>query len=158
MLPVMSSEPVRRNHFVAGAAPAEVYAVVVDFPAYPRLFPEFSSVKVIATEGQRARVEFNVKVMVAARYVLDLVCDPQALTVDWTFVEGEIITGSQGSWGFAAEGGGTRIDYAAAVEVSAPLPGFVLRKITDLVVSASLPSMFASITREVAARKSARPA
>jgi ribosome-associated toxin RatA of RatAB toxin-antitoxin module len=152
----MSSEPVRRNHFVPGATPAEVYAVVVDFPAYPRLFPEFSSVKVLSTDGQKVRVEFNVKVVVAARYVLDLVCDPQALTVDWTFVEGEIITSSRGAWRFAAEGGGTRVDYSAAVDVSAPLPGFMLRKITDLVVSASLPAMFASITREVTARKGAR--
>jgi hypothetical protein len=33
------------------------------------------------------------------------------------------------------------------------LPGFVLRKITDAVLSASIPSMFSAITREVAARK-----
>jgi ribosome-associated toxin RatA of RatAB toxin-antitoxin module len=166
----MGAEPVRRNHFVPGATPADVYAVVVDFAAYPRLFPEFSSTRVLV-DGQRAsgaadgakrvRVEFNVKVMVTARYVLDLVCDPAATTVDWTFVEGEVVTASEGSWRFTAEGGGTRVDYAAALEVKAPLPGFVLRKITDAIVSASLPSMFASITREVAARKAsaaARPA
>jgi ribosome-associated toxin RatA of RatAB toxin-antitoxin module len=152
----MAAEPVRRNHFVPAATPAEVYAVVVDFPAYPRLFPELSGVKVLATEGLRVRVEYHAKVVVAARYVLDMICDPAACTVDWTYVEGEIVTGSQGSWRFTAEGGGTRVEYAAAVEVSAPLPGFVLRKITDLVVSAALPAMFASITREVAARKSAR--
>ncbi len=152
----MGREQVRRNHFVPGATPAEVYAVVVDFAAYPRLFPEFSSTRVLATDGKRIRVEFNVKVVLAVRYVLDLICDPQATTVDWTFVEGEVVSDSQGSWRFTPEGGGTRVDYAATLEVRAPLvPGFVLRKVTDAVLSASIPSMFSAITREVAARKAA---
>jgi ribosome-associated toxin RatA of RatAB toxin-antitoxin module len=147
-------DPVRRSHTVPGATPPEVYAVVVDFPAYPRLFPEFSAVKVLERDGKRVRVEFNVNVVIAARYVLDLVCDDAAQTVDWTFVEGNIVTDSRGSWRFVAEGQGTRIDYAAALEVKAPLlPGFVLRKIGDAVTAGSLPAMFASITREVAARK-----
>jgi len=150
----MAAEPVQRTHLVPQSTPAEVYAVVVDFPAYPKLFSEFTSVRVIETAGNRQRVEFNVQVVMAARYVLDLVCDPAALTVDWTFVEGTIISDSRGSWRFASEGANTRIDYKAALEVNAPLPGFVLRKISNAIVSASLPAMFASITREVAARKS----
>jgi ribosome-associated toxin RatA of RatAB toxin-antitoxin module len=149
----MAAEPVRRNHFVPNATPADVYAVVVDFSAYPRLFPEFTSTRVIETAGQRQRVEFNVQVVMPARYVLDLVCDPEKQTVDWTFVEGTIISDSRGSWRFVPESGGTRIDYAAALEVNAPLPGFVLRKISSAIVSASLPAMFAAITKEVATRK-----
>ena len=149
----MAAEPVSRTHFVPQATPAEVYAVVVDFPAYPKLFPEFTSTRAIETAGNRRRVEFNVQVVMPARYVLDLVCDEQAHTVDWTFVEGNIISDSRGSWRFTAQTGGTRIDYSAALEVNAPLPGFVLRKISNAIVSASLPAMFTSITREVAARK-----
>jgi ribosome-associated toxin RatA of RatAB toxin-antitoxin module len=149
----MAAEPVHRTHLVPQSTPADVYAVVVDFPAYPRLFSEFTKVRVIETAGNRQRVEFNVQVVMAARYVLDLVCDPSALTVDWTFVEGNIISDSRGSWRFASEGSGTRIDYSAALEVNAPLPGFVLKKISNAIVSAALPAMFASITREVAARK-----
>src|SRR5204863_8238437 len=114
---------------------------------------EFTSVRVIETAGNRQRVEFNVQVVMPARYVLDLICDGGAHTVDWTFVEGNIIADSRGSWRFAVEGSGTRIDYTAALEVNAPLPGFVLRKISNAIVSASLPAMFASITREVAARR-----
>jgi ribosome-associated toxin RatA of RatAB toxin-antitoxin module len=149
----MAAEPVHRTHLVPQSTPADVYAVVVDFSAYPRLFSEFTSVRVIETAGNRSRVEFNVKVVVPARYVLDLVCDAGANTVDWTFVEGSVISDSRGSWRFTSEGGGTRVDYTAALEVNAPLPGFVLRKISNAIISASLPAMFASITREVAARK-----
>jgi ribosome-associated toxin RatA of RatAB toxin-antitoxin module len=154
----VAAEPVHRTHIVPNATPPEVYAVVADFPAYPRLFPEFSVVRELERDGKRVRVEFNVNVVIAARYVLDLVCDPAAHSIDWTFVEGNIITDSQGSWRFTPDGQGTRIDYRAALEVKTRfLPGFVLRKIGEAVTAGSLPAMFAAITREVAQRKRANP-
>ena len=150
-------EPVHRTHTVARATPAEVYAVVTDFAAYPRLFAEFKQARVLSTTGPVVRVEFRAEVVIAVRYVLDLTCDAAALTVDWTFVEGEIVTGSTGGWRFIASGDGTTIDYRAALDVKAPLPGFILRRVTDGLVSASLPAMFASIEREVRARQARQP-
>ncbi len=149
-------EPVQRQHNVARATPAEVYAVVTDFAAYPRLFPEFKQARVLSTTGKVVRVEFSAAVVIAVRYVLDLICDADALTVDWTFVEGEIVTDSVGGWRFTVAGDGTRINYRAALDVKAPLPGFVLRKVTDGLVAASLPNMFASIEREVRRRQAER--
>ena len=146
-------EPVHRRHFIARVTPGEVYAIVTDFAGYPRLFPEIKQTRVVSTTGNVVRVEFRAQVVLAVRYVLDLVCDPAATTVDWTFVEGEIVTDSVGGWRFSAEGDGTAIDYRAALEIRAPLPGFVLRKVTDGLVAASLPSMFASIEREVRGRQ-----
>lgn len=149
-------EPVRRSFSIAGATPADVYAVVIDFSAYPRLFPEFKATRVLATEGNRVSVEFRANVVIPVRYVLDIVCDPAALAVDWVYVEGEVVTASTGGWRFAAEGDGAKIDYFVSLEVKAPLPAFVLRKVTDALVAASLPAMFASIGREVAARAGRR--
>jgi len=37
--------------------------------------------------------------------------------------------------------------------VKAPVPGFVLRKVTDGLVAASIPAMFASIERELRHRQ-----
>jgi ribosome-associated toxin RatA of RatAB toxin-antitoxin module len=150
-------EPVRRSHRIAGATPREVYDVVVDFPAYPRLFPEFKEARVLSRTGDVARVEFRAQVVLAVRYVLDLACRADGPAVDWTFVEGEIVNGSVGSWRFAADGPDTRVDYTVSLDVKAPLPGFVLRKVTDGLVSASLPAMFASIEREVRRRQQAAP-
>jgi coenzyme Q-binding protein COQ10 len=151
-----SPPPVRREHVIREGTPAEAYAVVTDFAAYPRLFSDFAATTVLATEGNRRRVEFRVQKVLPIRYVLDLVCDPEACTVDWTFVEGEVVTGSEGGWRFTAEGAGTRIAYRASLTIKAPLPGFVIRKVTDALVSASLPAMFGSVEREVAARRRAR--
>ena len=140
----LDSAPVRRSQLVSGAQPAELYAVITDFEAYPRLFREVKSVRVLERDGTRVRVEFKLDLMVAVRYVLDLVCDSSALTVDWTYVEGEVVTRSQGSWRFVPQPGGTRLDYQVELAINAPLPGFVVRRLTDALVSASLPSMFSA--------------
>jgi ribosome-associated toxin RatA of RatAB toxin-antitoxin module len=145
--------PVERSYLVRGAIPREAYDVVVDFEAYPRLFPEFKSARVLARLPPTVRVEFRVEVVLAARYVLDLSCNPEALTVDWTYVEGEIVVGSTGGWRFSHDPAGARIDYRAAVSINAPLPGFIVRRATNALVAASLPGMFASIDREVRRRR-----
>jgi ribosome-associated toxin RatA of RatAB toxin-antitoxin module len=148
-----SLKPVRHSAFMAGASPAEVFAVVVDFPAYPRLFPEIKQARVLQTEAGRVRAEFRGNLLLPYRYVLDLDCDAQAGTVKWTYVEGEVVKDSTGGWRFAAEAGGTRVDYQATLRIEAPVPGFLLRKITDILVTLSLPAMFASIEREVGRRR-----
>jgi ribosome-associated toxin RatA of RatAB toxin-antitoxin module len=152
-----SREPVRRRQHVPRATPREVYDIVVDFPSYPRLFPELKEARVLSRTGNVARVEFRAHMVLPIRYVLDLTCDADAATptVDWTYVEGEIVTSSVGSWRFAAEGDGTAVDYTVSLDVRAPLPGFVLRKVTDGLVSASLPNMFVSLEREVRRRQAA---
>jgi ribosome-associated toxin RatA of RatAB toxin-antitoxin module len=149
------AEPVRRTHHIARATPAEVFAVVADFGAYPKLFPEITEARVLGTTGNVKRVEFRARVVLPVRYVLDVSCDPAALTIEWTYVEGEVVTDSVGGWRFAAEGTGTRVDYRVSMDVRAPLPGFVVRKILDTLVAASLPAMFASLEREVRARQAA---
>jgi ribosome-associated toxin RatA of RatAB toxin-antitoxin module len=146
-------EPVHRRQILPRATPAEVYGVVIDFPAYPRLFPEIKSTRILETTGTRVRVEFRAQIVLPIRYVLDLVCDPERRSVDWTFVEGEIVADSVGGWRLTPEGDATAIDYRVSLEVKAPVPGFVLRKVTDGLVAASLPNMFAAIEREVRKRQ-----
>jgi len=128
-------KPVRHGALMAGVSPAEVFAVVVDFPAYPRLFPEIKQVRVLSSESGRVRA------------------DAQAGTVKWTYVEGEMVKDSTGGWRFAAEAGGTRVDYQVALRIEAPVPGFLLRKITDGLLTLSLPAMFGSIEREIVKRR-----
>jgi ribosome-associated toxin RatA of RatAB toxin-antitoxin module len=113
--------PVEKQHLIPRATPAEVYAVVSDFGAYPRLFPEMKGTRLLggadaAVAGGVARVEFRLQVVLPIRYVLDVTCDPAAHTLDWRFVEGEIVTDSVGGWRLAAEGEGTVMSYRVALE------------------------------------------
>jgi ribosome-associated toxin RatA of RatAB toxin-antitoxin module len=152
-------EPVRRRQLIPRATTRQVYDVVVDFPAYPRLFPELKGARVVSTTGAVVRVEFVAYMVLPIRYVLDLTCvaEPSSgpLTVSWTYVEGEVVTNSVGGWRFSTEGDGVAVEYTVSLDVRAPLPGFVLRKVTDGLVSASLPNMFSSIEREVRRRQAA---
>ena len=148
-----SLKPVRHSAFMAGASPAEVFAVVVDFPAYPRLFPEIKQARVLGGEAGRVRAEFRGNLVLPFRYVLDLDCDAQAGTVKWTYVEGEVVKNSTGGWRISAEAGGTRVEYEVVLRIEAPVPGFLLRRITDGLVTLSLPAMFASIEREIGRRR-----
>jgi ribosome-associated toxin RatA of RatAB toxin-antitoxin module len=155
--------PVERSQLFRNATPREVYEVIVDFEQYPRLFPEIKKVRIIERaiksmpepepEPERVRVEFRADKLLPVRYVLDLTLDAVACTVDWVYVEGEVVTDSSGGWRLRAESDGVRVDYHASAMVKAPLPGFVLRKITDALVSASLPGMFTSLEAEVHRRR-----
>jgi ribosome-associated toxin RatA of RatAB toxin-antitoxin module len=146
---------VEKRHLVRGASPADVYAVAADFEAYPRLFSEIKAARIVERRPpDLVRVEFRAEVVLPVRYVLDLRCDPQALTIDWTFVEGEVITDSQGSWRFLTQPDATEVIYRVALAIKAPLPGFLVRKATDMLVAASIPGMFAAIEAEVRRRRS----
>jgi ribosome-associated toxin RatA of RatAB toxin-antitoxin module len=149
-----SRKPVRHSALITDASPAEVYAVVVDFTAYPRLFSEIRQARILSAAGNRVRAEFRGNMLLPFRYVLDLDCDAQAGTVAWTYVEGEMVKSSTGGWRFSPEAAGTRVEYMVTLEIEAPVPGFLLRKITDGLVTLSLPAMFASIEREVRRRRS----
>jgi len=144
-----SRAPVERTHLVRGVAPRQVYDLITNFEAYPRLFPELKAVRIIDRRPPVVRVEFRAEVVLTVRYVLDLVCDPDALTIDWTFVEGEIVADSVGGWRFTAVPEGTKVDYRAGMTIKAPLPGFIVRRATDALVAASIPGMFAAIDREL---------
>ena len=146
-------KPVRHSAVMPGVSPAEVYAVVVDFPAYPRLFPEIKQARVLGAQAGKVRAEFRGNLVLPFRYVLDLDCDAQTGTVTWSTVEGEVVKSSTGGWRIAAEAGGTRVEYEVVLRIDAPVPGFLLRRITDGLVTLSLPAMFASIEREVGRRR-----
>jgi ribosome-associated toxin RatA of RatAB toxin-antitoxin module len=149
-----SRTPVERTTVLRSASPREAFDVVTDFEAYPRLFPELKTVRVVERRGTIVRVEFRAEVVLQVRYVLDVVCDPEALTVDWTFVEGEIVTDSVGAWRFTQVPDGTKVDYRVATSIRAPLPAFIVRRATDALVSASIPGMFAAIDKEILRRRS----
>ena len=76
-------EPVHRSHLVTSATPREVYDIVVDFAASPRLFPELKGARVVSTQGSVVRVEFRAQMVLPVRYVLDLTCQPDVPSVDW---------------------------------------------------------------------------
>jgi ribosome-associated toxin RatA of RatAB toxin-antitoxin module len=146
---------VEKTELIRAAKPRDLYEIVSDYENYPRFFPEFTGTKVISRQGAVARVEFRAKMVKEVKYTLEITHHDQGpeLGTSWTFVEGEIVSDSRGSWRFTDEAGGTRINYRAAIDVKAPLPGFILNRITEAVLDQSIPNMFKALEKEAAARR-----
>ena len=149
----MPLETLSREYTIRGVCPRDVYAVVTDYACYPRIFPDFSGCRVVAGQGNRQQVEFRARVVVEVRYVLDITHDPEKLTTSWKYVEGEVVSDSEGGWSFEGDETVTRIKYRAGVSVKAPLPRFVVNKISNALMGTSIPNMFKALEREALARK-----
>jgi ribosome-associated toxin RatA of RatAB toxin-antitoxin module len=149
----MSLETIEREQLVKGLTPKQLYDVVTDYSCYPRIFPEFTGAQVLSTTGTTRRVEFRATVgVVKVRYTLDIVHDDAACKTEWTFVEGEVVSDSKGGWHFVPEGADTRIRYHAGIAIRAPLPKFVINKISNALMGTSIPNMLRSLEREAPAR------
>src|SRR5207245_6367350 len=61
---------VERTHFIAGVEPRVLYEIVTDYEHYPRIFPEFTGVRVLAREGALARVELRARMVKEVHYAL----------------------------------------------------------------------------------------
>ena len=148
----MALSTIEREYTIRGVAPAAVYAIATDYACYPRMFPEFSSCRVVQEEGTRKRVEFRAQVVVEVRYEVDIIHDVANLTTSWTFANGDIVSDSEGGWAFSAEQDGTHIRYRAGMAIKAPLPKFVINKISNALMGSSIPNMFRALEHEVLAR------
>ena len=144
---------VTRETVVPGVTPKELYDVVTDYPAYPTFFKDFTRVQVLSTEGDVQTVEFTAKVVKEVSYTLRIAHDTEALKTRWTFVRGKMITESKGGWSFSEAPGGAKIDYDAEIEVNAPLPGFIKKKIQDAILNRSIATMFDQLAAEVKRRR-----
>ena len=144
---------VSKNAVIRGVAPQELYDVVTDYESYPRYFTDFTRCVVHTKDGNTWTVEFHVKVIKEVSYTLRIVHDPEALTTAWTFVRGTLVSESVGGWKFSESPDGAKIDYEAEIEVNAPLPGFIKRRIQDAVLNKSIVTMFGQLEAEVRRRR-----
>ena len=123
------------------ASPARCYEVATDFERYPDWARDVKSATVLErdSEGRGAKVEYRAAGLGKSfRYTLqyDYTAAPGAFS--WTLVEGEGLRALDGTYTFAADGDGTRVDYELAVDVSMPLPGFMKRRAAGMIMGTAL--------------------
>jgi ribosome-associated toxin RatA of RatAB toxin-antitoxin module len=147
----MALETIAREHVIRGVSPRAVYDIVTDYACYPRIFPEFTGVRVLSEDGARREVEFRARVVVEVRYTIDIVHDMEKLSTRWTFVSGEVVSDSAGGWDFVGEKD-TLIRYHAGMAIRAPLPKVIINKVSNALMGTSIPNMFRALEREARAR------
>ena len=128
------------SSIVIDAAPAEVMAVIADFPAYPEWAQGMKQVEVVVPggSGRAEQVRFELEATpIKDSYVLAY--DWQGdRAVTWGLVEGKVLKAMQGAYELRPTGAGTEVTYRLAVELSIPMIGMLRRKAEKVIIDTAL--------------------
>jgi ribosome-associated toxin RatA of RatAB toxin-antitoxin module len=123
------------------AAPERVMAVIADFPAYPEWASQVKSVEVLGSDedGRAERVKFTMDAgPIKDSYTLDYTWAPDARSVSWTLVKGQIQKAQNGSYTVVGTGSETTVTYSLAVDLNIPMIGMLRRKAEKVIIDTAL--------------------
>ena len=129
------------SSIVIDAAPAEVMAVIADFPSYPEWAKGVKTADVVreGAGGRADEVFFSLDVSpIKDEYTLryDWSGDQQ---VTWTLVEGKMLKALDGAYVLRELGAeSTEVTYRLALDVSIPLIGMLKRKGEKILIDTAL--------------------
>ena len=123
------------------APPADVMAVIADFPSYPEWVAAAKQVDVLETgpEGRARRVHFVLDAgAVKDDYVLEYTWDDDR-RVSWHLVQGQMQKRQEGSYTLSETAPGTTdVTYAIAIDLSIPMLGMIKRKAEKVILDTAL--------------------
>lgn len=128
------------SSIVVDATPAEVMAVIADFPAYPEWAQGMKRAEVVAegADGRAERVAFELEATpIRDSYTLAYDWDGDR-QVTWDLVEGKVLKAMQGAYVLRERDGGTEVTYRLAVELSIPMIGMLRRKAEKVIIDTAL--------------------
>jgi carbon monoxide dehydrogenase subunit G len=125
---------------VIDAPPADVMAVIADFPAYPEWVAAAKKVEVVedGDDGRARQVHFVLDAgAVKDDYVLEYTWTGDS-KVTWTLVKGQMQKRNDGSYSLAATDGGTEVTYSITIDLSIPMLGMIKRKAEKVILDTAL--------------------
>ena len=125
---------------VIDAPPAEIMAVIADFPAYPKWAASVKSCEVLEAgpDGRAKQVHFVVDAGVLRDdYVLEYVWTGDAL-VEWSLLSGQMQKSQHGSYQLEPQGAATLVTYHLTVDVAIPMLGMFKRKAEKVIMDVAL--------------------
>jgi uncharacterized membrane protein len=131
----MSDEARESIHIEAG--PEQVYRVAIDFDRYPEWATDVKQVEVLDRdgEGRGTRVRYEISALgKTIGYILAYEYSDAPGGFSWTLEKADYLRRLEGSYTFVDEGGGTRVGYVLAVDVTLPLPGFMKKAAAGKIV------------------------
>ena len=125
---------------VVEAPPADVMAVIADFPAYPQWVSAAKQVEVQESgpDGRARRVHFVLDAgAVKDDYVLDYTWDDDR-KVTWTLVKGQMQKRQDGSYTLVETAGRTEVTYSITIDLSIPMLGMIKRRAEKVILDTAL--------------------
>jgi ribosome-associated toxin RatA of RatAB toxin-antitoxin module len=125
---------------VIDAPPADVMAVIADFPAYPEWVAAAKKVEVLeeGDDGRARQVHFMLDAgAVKDDYVLSYTWSGDS-QVTWSLVKGQMQKRNDGSYSLAATDGGTEVTYSITIDLSIPMLGMIKRKAEKVILDTAL--------------------
>ena len=123
------------------APPADVMAVIADFPAYPEWANAVKSTEVLDEfeDGKAREVKFTLDAgPFKDVYTLAYEWAPDGLSVDWHLVKGQMQKAQKGRYLLTPEGGGTKVTYTLSVQLAVPMIGLFRRKAEKMIMDIAL--------------------
>lgn len=114
---------------VIEASPAEVLDAIADVESSPKYTSAQQSAEILETgdDGRPRRVKMKVKSAgIADELVLDYTWADDV--VSWTLVSAKSLRAQDGKYTLKPDGDKTKVRFELTVDLSVPLPGFVLKK------------------------------
>ncbi|MCW2739823.1 MAG: Polyketide cyclase / dehydrase family protein [Blastococcus sp.] len=122
------------------APPADVMAVIADFPRYPEWVAAAKSVEIVdaGDDGRARRVRFLLDAgAIKDDYVLDYSWDGDS-AVSWTLVSSQLMKRQDGSYTLSESAGRTEVTYAITIDTKMPLLGMMKRKAEKVILDTAL--------------------
>ncbi len=123
------------------APPADVMAVIADFPSYPEWVAAAKQVDVLeaGADGRARRVHFVLDAgAIKDDYVLEYTWDGDR-RVSWNLVKGQMQKRQEGSYTLTETAPGTTdVTYAIAIDLSIPMLGMIKRKAEKVILDTAL--------------------
>ncbi|WP_426244147.1 SRPBCC family protein [Nocardioides sp. LHG3406-4] len=129
------------SSIVIDAAPADVMAVIADFPSYPTWAKGVKTADVVrqGSDGRADEVFFSLDVSpIKDEYTLSYQWSGDD-EVTWTLVEGKMLRSLDGAYVLRELGNAsTEVTYRLALDVSIPLIGMLKRKGEKILIDTAL--------------------
>jgi ribosome-associated toxin RatA of RatAB toxin-antitoxin module len=114
---------------VIEASPEEILDVIADVESTPIWSPQYQSADVLETydDGRPKRVKMKVKSAgISDEQVVEYTWTDNKAS--WTLISAGQLKAQDASYTLTAEGDKTKVKFDITIDLSVPLPGFVLRR------------------------------
>ena len=132
------SEAAATKSIVVHTSAERLFAVIIDYEAYPQFLSNMKAVRLIKREGNTAEVEFDFVLLGKSfSYTLEFE-ENRPKGVKWRLVRSTFVQENHGSWGLRADGETkTHATYSLEIKLKLPLP----KSTSTAIAGAELPKI-----------------